>query len=242
MRIAICDDDKMSRKIVTMLLQEYIKQNPQYDILVSAFEHADDLLNAVKKSGSFDIYILDIIMPHVNGIKLGMMLRGDDNSGKIIYLTSSDEYVFDSFKAQPFNYIMKPIEREKLFQVLDSAISSINYKKEKSIIVKTLDGTVKLTLESIMYAELVNRSIIYHLTNGKSVESTTIRTSFSEATKELINDEHFVMCGASLIANLLHITAVKTDALVFRDESIRYLSRKLLSELRTKWHDYWQEN
>lgn len=241
MRIAVCDDDEMSRKIITVMLQEYIKQNPQYDILVSEFEHADDLLDTVKKSGGFDIYLLDIIMPHVNGIELGVVLRGEDYSGKIIYLTSSNEYVFDSFKVQPFNYIMKPIDGNKLFQVLDSAINALNYKKEKSILVKTPEGTMKLTLESIMYAELVSRILIYHLTNGRTVESTTLRVSFSEATKELIEDEHFAVCGASLVTNLLHVTAAKGDEVVFRGGSSRHISRKLLSELRTKWQEYWQD-
>ena len=136
---------------------------------------------------------------------------------------------------------MKPIDGSKLFQVLDSAINALNYKKEKSILVKTPEGTLKLTLESIMYAELVSRTLIYHLTNGKTVESTTLRVSFPEATKELIENEHFAVCGASLVTNLLHVTAAKGDEVVFRDGSSRHLSRKLLSELRTKWQAYWQD-
>lgn len=90
-----------------------------------------------------------------------------------------------------------------------------------------------------MYAELVNRIIAYHLANGKTVESNTIRTSFGEAAKELINNEHFAMCGVSFVVNLLHITTSKSNELVFRDGSFLKMPRKLLTDLRTRWMEYW---
>lgn len=239
MRIAVCDDNKFCRINISKLLNLYSEQNPQHNISVLTYEHADDLINAVKKTGDFDIYILDIIMPDTNGVELGVMLRKNGYDGKIIYLTSSEEHVFDSFKAHPFNYILKPVEHETLFSALDTAIADIGCKKEKSIIVKTSDGNVKLPIDSIMYAELVNRIIVYHLANGKTVESNTIRTSFGEAAKELINNEHFVMCGASFVVNLLHITTSKSNELVFRDGSFLKIPRKLLADLRTRWMEYW---
>lgn len=241
MKIAICDDDEVSCKIISVLLDMYSKDSPHHELVYSVYAHADDLLEAAKKTGGFDIYILDIIMPDTNGVELGMRLRENGFDGKIIYLTSSEEYVFDSFRTQPFNYILKPVEPKNLFPVLDSAIDTVNCKKEKSIIVKTVDGNIKLSFDSIMYAELVRRTVIYHLTNGRVIESVTIRTSFSEAVSKLIADKCFAMCGASVIVNLLHITASNSKELQLRDGSSIQLSRKQLAELRTKWMEYWQE-
>ena len=240
MNIAVCDDNEMCRKILAMLLDSYSKQNPQYEIIFSVYEHADDLLTAAKKTGGFDIYILDILMPDTNGVELGVLLRETDHIGKIIYLTSSEEFVFDAFKAQPFNYILKPVEKERLFSVLDAAIDDIICKMEKSIIVKTTDGNVKLSVDNIMYAELINRAVFYYLANGRIVESTTIRTSFSNAVKELIENNSFVLCGSSFIVNLLHITAFNSSELIFRNSSTMNLPKKHLTLLRTKWYEYWK--
>lgn len=242
MRIAVCDDDKFCREIITELLKLYLQQNPQHDITVSAFEHADDLISASKKTGGFDLYILDILMPDTDGLELGIQLRQEGYNGMIIYLTSSEEYVLDSFKAQPFNYIIKPVSARRLFPVLDSAIDIIGYKKEKSVIVKTADGSMKLSFDSIMYAQLENRAIVYYLANGKTVESTTIRTSFADAIKGLTEDERFVVCGASYIVNLLHITASGTKDLMFRNGDSIQVPKKTLAELRSKWCEYWQNN
>lgn len=239
MKIAVCDDDRFYRENIPKLLNLYSERNPQYEISFTVFSHADDLLSVSRKIGGFDIYILDVIMPDENGIELGIKLRNNRFDGKIIFLTSSEDFVFDSFKAQAFDYILKPVEAEILFSVLDSAAETISYKKEKSIIVKSADGNLKLAFDRIMYAELINRSVHFHLTNGKTIESISVRTSFADAVKELIDDDSFVLCGASFVINLLHITETKTKELVFRNGRSIQLSRKMLAELRAKWVEYW---
>lgn len=75
---------------------------------------------------------------------------------------------------------MKPIQKVNVYDVLDEAINSIHIKKDKSIIIKTRCGNARITLDSILYAELTNRIIIYHLKDGETIESTTIRSSFNE--------------------------------------------------------------
>ena len=60
-----------------------------------------------------------------------------------------------------------------------------------------------------------------------------------DATKELLADERFAACGASMIVNLLHITTAKTDMVTFRDGKTISMSKKLIAEIRTKWYEYW---
>lgn len=238
MNIAVCDDNRQCREDITTLLTMYSEKNPQYEIAFFVFSNADDLISAAARNGGFDIYLLNVTMPETNGIELGIKLRSNYFDGKIIYLSHSEEFVFETFKAQPFNYIIKPVSCSVLFPILDSAINTLNYKKEKSIIVKTSEGSVKLSHSSIMYAELI-RNIVYHLTNGRTVETTTIRTSFSDAVKDLLREKSFVLCGASFLVNMLHITKSGTNELFFRNGSLLKLSRKLLKEFRGKWYEYW---
>ncbi|MBQ2265728.1 MAG: response regulator transcription factor [Oscillospiraceae bacterium] len=242
MKIAVCDDNQLCRDTASELLQHYAAEHPDAEITIFSYEHADDLMDAARKTGGFDIYILDIIMPDTNGVKLGVLLRENGYDGKIIYLTSSAEYAIESFQAQPLQYIIKPVTKEKLFPVLDTAVSAASCRKEKSIIVKTSDGRIRLPIESIMYAELQRNKISYYLVSGKCVQSTTIRISFADAVQELSCDDCFVRCGASLIVNLLHVAAAKTDELRFRDGTTLFLSSKLLTDIRKKWYDYWLDD
>ena len=202
-KIAICDDLDSCRKQLSQIIKDYASLHSELQIDCSVYDYGEELIVTANKIGGFDIYFLDIVMPGLNGIDLGSALRDGGYNGKIVFLTSSEEYAIESFKVKPFNYILKPIEKDKVFSALDEVISALSSKKEKSIIVKTTDGNVKLSVDNIMYAELINRAVFYYLANGRIVESTTIRTSFSNAVKELIENNSFVLCGSSFIVNLL---------------------------------------
>lgn len=239
MKIALCDDDLYCRTQLFDLMNEYISSTPDKEILFSIYGSAEELLNAIEKTGNFDLYILDIIMDEMNGIDLGLKLRTMDKNNKIIYLTNSVEFALDAFKVRAYHYILKPIKKDEFFSVLDEATDIITSHNAKSFLVKTKEGTVKLNYDSILYAELCRRVITYHLINGKSIDSITIRTPFSEAVHELIQDKRFILCGTSLLVNLHHITSVENDMILFKSTHKVYLSKKACREIRSVWYDFW---
>lgn len=238
MKIAICDDEALCRAEVLAMTQEYSEQHTGQHIEFAAFSHAEDLLEAAKKIGGFDAYLLDIVMPFMNGIELGVELRKRGYDGKIIYLTSSEEYAIDSFRAKPFQYILKPFEKAALWATLDEALESVFAQKHRSIIVRTQESSIKLNLDNILWAELNRRTVVYHLNGGKTVESVQIRTPFPEAVQELTKDSRFILCGASMVVNLQHITAVENEALIFKNTFRAWLGKKACREVRSVWYDY----
>ena len=238
MRIAVCDDEMLCRSQIIFLLNEYIKQNSNRNITVSEYANAENLLDAIGKGCEFDIYILDVVMPGMNGIELGIELRKQGIRGKIIYLTSNEEFAIDSYKAKATNYILKPVVKDELFSTLDEIAEQIS-AKEKSLIVKTSEGITRLSYDNITYAELVRKAIVYHLADGSTVESTTIRTAFSKAVEELLCDSSFFLCGSSMLVNLYHVSSVKKDSLVFRNERILFLPKSACLDVRSAWIDFW---
>ena len=239
MKIAVCDDEMVCRFQIISLLNEYIKQHPDSNITFSEYPDAENLLDALAKVDMFDIYILDVVMPGMNGIELGIKLRHNGVTGKIIYLTSSEEFAIDSYKAKATNYILKPVERNELFNTLDDIIEHNQSRKEKSLIVKTSEGITRLPYDNVAYAELVKKTIVYHLADGNTVESTTIRTGFSKAAEELLREHSFTLCGTSLLVNLYHVSSVKKDSLVFRNGNILFLPKSACLDVRSAWIDFW---
>lgn len=238
MKIAICDDDALCRQQVLSIVNEYIAAS-SLDIHVSVYENGTELIDDVLRSGGFDIYILDIIMPGVNGITLGTELRQADSGGKILYLTSSREYALDSYKVRAFDYLLKPVDRDQLLSVLEEVTSAVASRKEKSIIVKTRENTVKLALDNILYVELYNKVITYHLSDGKSIEGLSIRTSFAEAIHDILADSRFSLCGSSVAVNLYYITMVDNDTLSFKNGKKLYIGKRASREIRSLWSDFW---
>lgn len=238
MKIALCDDEEKILKHSMELVNAYAAQRPEHAITVFGFSHPEDLLQATEKNGGFDMYILDVVMPGMTGIRLGELLREANDDGKIIYLTSSEEYALDSFRVKAFQYLIKPLRQEALFEVLDDAITAITAKRDKSILVKTKDRSIKLTFHSIVYAELSKRAIRFHLLGGKTVETLSLRTNFSDAIRELLSDSRFALCGAGMAVNMHHIAEIENEAVVFTSGEKIFSGKKACRELRGVWSDF----
>lgn len=235
MRIAICDDEAACLSRVRAVAEEYKNdKGVGYDI----FSHPEDLLEAAEKLGGYDIYILDVIMPSLNGIQLGQKLRDAGYDGKIIYLTSSEEYSLDAFRVRAFDYLIKPISKDAFYRAVDEAAATISEKKDKSLLVKAKERSVKLTYDSIMYAEFNKRAVVYYLVGGRRVESTTLRTTFSAAMADLLADRRFTACGQSMVVNLDHVTEVENTAVVFGTTYRPFLGEKNCRKLRDAWAEY----
>lgn len=238
MTIAIVDDEPLCLEQISTVVKEYAQKRTSRKIVLHIFSHPEDLVESAYKLGGYDIYILDVIMPDMDGIELGRKLRESNYDGKIVYLTSSADYAVDSFRVKAFDYILKPLRKEDVFKTMDEAIASVSDKKDKALLIKTKEKSVKLYFNSIMYAEFTNRAITYYLLDGHTVKSTTVRTSFSQAMSEILADKRFTICGQSMVVNLDHVTEVENDAILFGNTYKAPLGEKNCRKLRNIWSDY----
>lgn len=238
MKIAICEDDAISRKQVLELVEEFIRGK---ELSVHAFSRPSALLEEACRIDGFDIYILDILMPEFNGIQLGLRLRQTGFNGKILYLTASRDFAVDAFKVNASGYLLKPVRRQELFSKLEELYLDISAQRKKSLIVKTKENSLKLHFDSIIYAELVKKTVIFHLLGGRTVESTSIRSTFSEAMQELLRDKRFALCGSARLVNLHYVAEMDGETLRFRDGHSLFIGRRAGRALKSVWYDFWFE-
>ena len=119
------------------------------DIYVESFHSSRKLWEKLDDGTVYDIYLLDIIMPEIDGLELGKKIRSITNKGIIIYLTSSKEYALDAYQVYAMQYLVKPIEQETLSQTMDRAIESLEPSYSSSFAVKSSEGTIRLHYASI---------------------------------------------------------------------------------------------
>lgn len=208
-KIAVCDDSSDQIE----LLKEYFglfEEKYPGKAEVSYFDLGTQLLD-ITKSTSFDIYIIDMIMPEKNGIEVAHALRERKDKGKILFLTSSKDYVFDAFNVKASDYLLKPISPEKLFEKIHQLIGEIEEESPKTVSVKTSKGAVVIKVADILYIENVERSPAFFLTDGSCVEGIAKRGKFAEVIADFLNDDNFALCGVSIAANLAHVNSFKRD-------------------------------
>lgn len=193
------------------------------------------MLEDAKQNGFHDAYILDVMMPGRNGIELGQALRDMGFKGKLLYLTSSVEYAVDAFKVKAYNYILKPVKTDDLFQALDDAFSISSTQESSDIVVKSTQGNIRIPPQDILYACLDKRAISYFLTNGDSIHSRSIRVPFAEAARNLLTEPSFALCGASIAINLQHIRVIEDNSVTFYNNEKLFIPKRAVKKLLSDW-------
>lgn len=239
LKVALCDDEATQRASGAKLLQAYAVSRSHLTIKLSVFASGPELLDAAAENGGFDLYLLDVVMPEMTGIELGVKLRNLGLNGLIIYLTISPEFAVDSYETRAFYYLMKPADQMHLYPVLDRAVKILERRKAACVKVKTRDGLRLLRMDSILYAELSGRVMRYHLAGGEQVDSVTVRSPFQEEAAALLEDSRFFLCGASFAVNLFYVTAVEKGFLRLDSGDRVPLARSLAARARQQWSGYW---
>ena len=111
--IAICDDDIVTTSKIENMLQNIAKRNfIQTDTEV--FWNGESLAESVKAVNYFDIIFLDIEMGAEDGITVARKIRQIDKNVLIIYVTSHENYMKESFEVRPFQFLVKPVSERQM--------------------------------------------------------------------------------------------------------------------------------
>ena len=112
MRIAICDDEARGRERIRTLLEKEFTQ-----VQAREFDSGMELLTAVREGYKPDILLLDIAMEGMNGMETARQIKALSDV-ILIFVTGVKEQVFQAFDVGAFHYLVKPVEEERLKEVL----------------------------------------------------------------------------------------------------------------------------
>lgn len=191
-KIAICDDQKIMCEYLKQKLNEILKKNhiPYY---IVCYTKAIELLN---NALWYDLILLDIDMPELNGISLAKKIREQSISSELIFVTILKEYVLDAFEVEAIDYIYKPIDDMRLEKAVKRALKKCDEEYKKNLFVQTKQFCKTIPLQQIYYIEVINRKIYVHTKEG----IVEYYAKLQEIQKQL--DERFIKCHRSYIVNI----------------------------------------
>lgn len=96
-RIGICDDRLEDIKKLQEYAEYFSREHTEIPLKTEAFTSPYDLLQAISEHGGYDLYLLDIIMPHLSGIDIARKVRERGETAEILFLTASREYAVEAF-------------------------------------------------------------------------------------------------------------------------------------------------
>lgn len=226
LRIAICDDDFQELARISKLIERF-RNDKEVALSFTVFSNTIDLLETMQK-GCYDILLLDVLMPGLNGIQAAHEIRSFDSEIKIIFLTSSPEYAVESYSVDAYYYLMKPATPEKLFPILDRLFLDVK-KLEEFLPIKSSFGIIRLPFCRLEYLEVISKKLFFHLTDGSVKEASG---TLSEFEAELLFRGEFIKVHRSYIVNMGRIQEFGTKELITYSGKHIPISRLLYGQVR----------
>lgn len=230
-QIGICDDRAEDIRTLSEALYTY---DDSFKIL--DYKDGEYLLeDFLEHNILFDILFLDIYMPGLNGIEIAAKIRDCMKDVKIIFVSSSKEHYPEAYDVFAFNYLIKPLNQEKLNRVLDEALTSITNDKERFQQIQfSYKGIIyHAVFRDILYIESRDKIIFFHI-----LEKPTLKcyAKLEEILKQL-PEESFIRCHQSFAVNIHHVIEMGKNHFTVGDNVIN-ISKKYHKVAKDKYFEY----
>ena len=209
MDIAVVEDEvSLADELRELLIK---LREPQ----VSIYESGEQFLFEYD-SHPFDIVFMDIQMKRLNGLDTARELRRKDPHIAIVFLTNDPSFVFEGYEVDAVRYWLKPIQEEKLRELLESL------RTPKPYILWNKDGElIKLYEDDIYYLESEGHYVLCHHRD----RILRRKNSFKEQCEFMSND--FLLIHRSYCINMNHVRAVKKDSCEMENGDTLPVSRSM---------------
>ena len=134
-RIGIAEDDPSFQKTISEYIERY-KKETNIDIQASFFQDGNELV--FKYEPIYDVLLLDIEMPKMNGIDAAREIRKRDQRVLIIFITNMAQYAINGYEVGALDFVLKPIKYFSFSMKLEKALKSVKGQESVNILLELM--------------------------------------------------------------------------------------------------------
>ena len=235
-RIAICDDNELQVEATKDIVADLLEKSGRTAEIASFFS-GSDLVRHVRENRPYDLYILDLIMPGMNGMETATSLRLMKDKGAIVFLSASTEYAVQSYEVDAEYYFLKPLEPLRFSRVLDRVLERLSEAKD-TVEINGQDGVIVLPQNSILYVRLDDRRPKFQLADGRFIMGRVLRGKFHSEIQTLLKNPAFTECGVGMVLNLAMVDMMDSESVLMKNGDVLYPPKSAVAPLMNAWLDW----
>lgn len=235
LNIAILEDEEIFRNQLSNLLNEWATQT-KHTISLHTYSSFGQLKNLLSDINQIHVFFLDIMLTNntsltvaETGLDVAKYLRQNQFHNDLIFLTSFREFVFDGYNVNAFNFLLKPIDKTKLFATLDDLAQKYS---GQLYILKT-----KNSIDNIPYNEIIAFSSTNHET---TIMTSTVNYIDHSSLNSIINHlpTNFIRCHRTCVVNIYHIRKIQNNTIYLSNNTTQSIGRKYMNEVKKVYMDH----
>ncbi len=203
MRAAIIEDEQSEAERLKQYCADYGAETRR-QIAAEAFSDPAAFLE--QYSPAYDLVLLDIQMPGMNGMRLAERLREMDSEVLIVFVTNMVQYAVQGYRVAALDFLLKPISYFQFAQMMDRVFRCLEQRRPASLIVTSKRDTYRIPVERICYIESQNHKLLIHKEDGVLEAWTAL-----SAVEENLPPRQFSRVNAGMLVNLGKVAGVRRD-------------------------------
>ena len=216
-QIAVCDDEKkVLDDISGKVRNAFAEINCPAEIFQT--DNPFELVEHIKNT-AIDVLFLDIDMPSLSGMDIAQFLMDSNTNILLVFVTSHDTLVYQSFRYHPFGFIRKNHFDEEIGTVVTGIVDELQ-KRNEYFSFKTNEGFFKVLFEDILYFESESNYINLYCTDNQF----RFRSTITSLEKEL-SAKGFIRTHKGFLVNQQHIFAIKGDNIELSNKQLLPIGR-----------------
>lgn len=233
-RVAVCDDDSKAVALHEAIMRQALDGCALIGE-IRAYTDSDNLLYDIAEDNfRYDLILLDIEMPSLNGMEITERIKPYLPDVKIIFITSHIEYAIDAFELAIFRYVPKADLEKRLITALTDAIKLIALEAGQTYIIHNASRLEKIPYRDILYIQREGKNASIVSIQGIS----KVRKSLQQIHGELDANE-FIFVDRGCIVNIAHIMQIRDGMAHMKNGDTLAISRSNLQEVKQMINAYW---
>lgn len=231
--IAVCDDEKSQLEYLSNIIKKW-SDTMNIPCVLSLFESAEEFWFEYGKN-RFDIAVLDIQMSGQNGMELAKELRKLNDKISIIFVTGISDYIGEGYNVYAVNYLLKPIDENRLFDALSAASDRNNTSDNKKVVLEIDGETIAIYEDEIEYLEAFSHSTSIYTESG----ALEVQSGMNAVMAKLSADK-FVKCHRSYGVNLKCVKLIKKYEILLDSGKTVPISRRMYNDVNDAFISYYK--
>lgn len=220
-KIAVVKDSKTeSNKILTYLDKFCSSENLEY----KAEYFSDGIYFVDKLKNNYDVVILDIDMPLLDGMSAAKKLREAGGEGDIIFVTNLTQYAISGYEVDAVAYLVKPVVYYTFANAMKKVIAKrrLRADKGKDIVIPSKQDGVSIVSPAVLkYIDVIGHDLYFYTENGVfCYHRKTLKDIMT-----MLPCGSFAYCSNHCVVNLKYVSCIKGKTVALSDKTELDLTR-----------------
>lgn len=234
LRVAICDDDAYIVSHVKEITDRYFRTHC-VSCSIQHYQSSENLQYDLQDGIYYDLLLLDIEMPGVDGMSLAKKIHDTAPAARIIFITSHLEYAITAYEYSVFRYISKTTLEEKLPAALEDFYKLYRLEQSEYYTIEVKNHVERIPYREILYILKDGKYAVFHLQSRKTL---SVRKTLSQVSSE-INQEYFCFADRGCIVNLANVVGIDKLGILLPDHQRIAISKASMPEFKTTMLRFW---